>query len=274
MYKMHIAFIRLLTYLNIYPFPHFLQDVSGNRKIRSKSMNLLRTMASMPLELGSSSLSSLRCWRRRPGQRPAHGKGRHVVEGSFSCWKRWKTKRKELKLFKVWRMEDISYSTVICLRLKPHHWIEVWQKLMSIFPRKVLNNKQSNHPSIDLFVPGYQHELRVTVSLSARHTRHSRWGAPRRIAAVNWSSGLRPWGPTKNIKNPRDDLWSLKHVREVEDPMWFFVGIKFQVKQGNAYRVVFVWHFLFGGKGIGNKIGLHEKCCALTCIAWLREWIS
>ena len=57
-----------------------------------RNMNLLRTMASMPLEPTSSSMSSSRCWRRHP----AHLKGPN--EGSFSCWKRWKTKRKELKL--------------------------------------------------------------------------------------------------------------------------------------------------------------------------------
>ena len=238
-------------------------------------------MASMPLELGSSSLSSLRCWRRRPGRRPAHWKGRHVVESSrftphgrrFFMLKTLESETEGVEIVQVCGEWKIS-ATVICLRLKPHHWIEVWQKLMSIFPRKVLNNKQSNHPSIDLFVPGYP-----------------TWVACHCVTVRQAHKAFKVGGPKKD-RSPELEQWftslrtNKKHQKSTrrfvvfETCSWswgsyvIFCWDKVSTETGQCLPCCFCVAFFFGGKGIANKIGLHEKCCALTCIAWLREWIS
>ena len=92
---------------------------------------------------------------------------------------------------------------------------------------------------------------------------------------VVWFASLR------TIQKHGEDMWCLKgmfdvkfedpiymkYFRFIEDPTcFFFTGIQFQLTQGNANCVFFCGAILtrwccFCGKGIGNKIGLHEKGC-------------
>ena len=147
-------------------------------------------MASMPLELTSSSMSSSRCWRRRPLEeleetRPSEGRRACFFHVKKRWFKRNGRNGNCPSLCREWR--NISYSNMIKLQAV-YHW--------SLTKVDVDISQEGSEKTTNiviviirwfLFCPWIsQHELRVTVSLSARRTRHSRLGASTRIAAVNW----------------------------------------------------------------------------------------